>query len=95
MGIFVQDTHELDNGVELNNYYVRVREIDIINNVNNRGVFQVVGICDCYATKASREAEKESINTILVSIGTESLVDVHGQVYTNLKSRFENTTDDN
>ena len=58
MGIFVQDTHELDNGVELNNYYVRVREIDIINNVNNRGVFQVVGICDCYATKAAREAEK-------------------------------------
>ena len=95
MGIFVQDTHELDNGVELNNYYVRVREIDTINNVNNRGVFQVVGICDCYATKAAREAEKESINTILVSIGTESLVDVHGQVYTNLKSRFENTTDDN
>ena len=67
----------------------------IRDSVNNKGVFQVVGICDCYATKAAREAEKESMNTILVSIGTESLVDVHGQVYTNLKSKFENTTDDN
>tara|TARA_B100000768_G_C11139229_1_gene315348 strand:- start:38 stop:325 length:288 start_codon:yes stop_codon:yes gene_type:complete len=95
MGIFVQNTLELDNGVEVNNYYVRVREIDIINNVNNKGVFQVVGICDCYATKAAREAEKESLNTILVSIGTESLVDVHEQVYSNLKSKFENITDDN
>ena len=95
MGIFVQDTLELDTGVEVNDYYVRVREIDIINNVNNKGVFQVVGICDCYATKAAREAERDSLKTILVSIGTESLVDVHGQVYTNLKSRFENTTDDN
>tara|TARA_B110000483_G_C18059319_1_gene489683 strand:+ start:657 stop:944 length:288 start_codon:yes stop_codon:yes gene_type:complete len=95
MGIFVQDTFELDNGVEVNNYYVRVREIDIINNVNNKGVYQVVGICDCYSTKAAREAEKESLNTILVSIGTESLVDVHEQVYSNLKSKFENITDDN
>ena len=94
MGIFVQDTLELQNGVELNNYYVRVREIDIINNVNNRGVFQVVGLCDCYATKAAREAEKDSLDTILVSIGTENLVDVHGQVYSSLKSKFENTTDD-
>tara|TARA_B100001540_G_C15598195_1_gene547312 strand:+ start:455 stop:742 length:288 start_codon:yes stop_codon:yes gene_type:complete len=94
MGIFVQDTLELQNGVELNNYYVRVREIDIINNVNNRGVFQVVGLCDCYATKAAREAEKDSLDTILVSIGTETLVDVHGQVYSSLKSKFENTTDD-
>lgn len=95
MGIFVQDTLELDNGVKLNNYYVRVREIDIINNTNNKGVFQVVGLCDCYATKAAREAEKKSLDTILVSIGTETLVDVHGQVYSNLKSKFENTTDDN
>ncbi len=38
MGIFVQDTLELDTGVEVNDYYVRVREIDLINNVNNKGV---------------------------------------------------------
>lgn len=95
MGIFVQDTLELNNGVKLNNYYIRVREIDIINNTNNKGVFQVVGLCDRYTTKVAREAEKKSLDTIIVSIGTKTLVDVHGQVYSKLKSKFENTTDDN
>ena len=84
MGIFVKDTLELDNGVSINNYYVRVREIDIINNTNNKGVYQVVGICDFYATKEAREAEKEILKYEYVSIGSETLVDVHKQIYDNL-----------
>ena len=94
MGIFVKDTLELDNGVSINNYYVRVREIDIINNTNNNGVFQVVGICDFYATKEAREAEKENLKNEYVSIGSETLVDVHKQIYDNLKSKYADTTDD-
>jgi hypothetical protein len=94
MGIFVGDTLELDSGVSINNYYVRVREIDIINNANNNGVFQIVGICDFYATKEAREAEKEILKYEYVSIGSESLVDVHKQVYDNLKLKYSNITDD-
>ena len=94
MGIFVGDTLELDSGVSINNYYVRVREIDIINNASNNGVFQIVGICDFYATKEAREAEKEILKYEYVSIGSESLVDVHKQVYDNLKLKYSNITDD-
>jgi hypothetical protein len=94
MGIFVGDTLELDSGVSINNYYVRVREIDIINNANNNGVFQIVGICDFYATKEAREAEKEILKYEYVSIGSENLVDVHKQVYDNLKLKYSNITDD-
>ena len=71
MGIFVQDTLELENGVSINNYYVRVREIDIINHTNYNGVFQLVGICDFYATKEAREAEKDILKYDHVSISSE------------------------
>jgi hypothetical protein len=94
MGIFVQDTLELENGVSINNYYVRVREIDIINHTNYNGVFQLVGICDFYATKEAREAEKDILKYDHVSISSENLVDVHKQIYDNLKLKFENTSDD-
>jgi hypothetical protein len=94
MGIFVQDTLELENGVELNNYYVRVREIDIINQTCSNGVFQLVGTCDFYATKEARVAERDILKYEYVSISTENLADVHKQIYDKLKSKFESTTDD-
>jgi hypothetical protein len=94
MGIIIGDTLELNNGVCINNYYVRVREIDIINNVDNKGVFQLVGICDFYATKEAREAEKDILKYEYVSISSENLVDVHKQIYDNLKLKFENAVDD-
>lgn len=94
MGIIVQDPLELDNGVVTNNYYIRVREIDIINNTNNRGVYQIVGICDFYANVEARKLEKNTLKHEYISIGSESLDNVHEQIYNNLKSKYTSYNDD-
>lgn len=94
MGIIVKDPLELDNGVVTNNYYIRVREIDIINNTNNRGVYQIVGTCDFYANVEARKLEKEILKYEYISIGSESLDNVHEQIYNNLKSKYTIYNDD-
>lgn len=94
MGIIVQDQLELDNGVITNNYYIRVREIDIINNTNSGGIYQIVGTCDFYANTEARKLEKEILKYEYISIGSESLDNVHEQIYNNLKSKYDSYTDD-
>jgi hypothetical protein len=94
MGIFVQDGIELETGVIIENSYVRVREIDIINNTNEPGIFQVVGICDFYPNKQARIDEKPNYKQELVSLGVSDISNPHNQIYTALKQQYETTTDD-
>lgn len=94
MGIFVQDGVELETGVVIENSYVRIREIDVLNHTNEPGNFQVVGIFDFYANKQARIDEKPAYKHEIVSLGISDLSDICNQIYTALKQQYESTTDD-
>ena len=95
MGVVVGDSFELDNGVIITDYYVRLQEVDIINQAvgSNQAPYQMVGTFDYYANKKSRDEEKEKIKSEHVSIGSMDLNKVHQQLYTAFKSKLENFED--
>ena len=90
MGLFIQSELETASGIKLTNTYLRIRTIDIINNTNSGGVYQIGASYEIYATKDAREQEKEIIKKGNIAIGSESLENIHGQLYTEIKRKFEN-----
>jgi len=93
MGIIVNDAFELESGVRVTGFYVRLREVDIINNANSNGEYQLVGTFDYFASKNARDEEKEILKYEYISIGSTTLDRVHDQLYAKFKSNltsFEN-----
>ena len=86
MGVVVEDSLQLDNGVIITEYYVRLREVDIINQIGTDGMYQLVGTFDYYANEKARDEDKEKIKYEYKSIGSRNLTNVHEQLYTALKS---------
>ena len=66
MGIIVNDSFELESGVNVAGLYVRLREVDIINNVNSNGEYQLVGTFDFYANRKARDEEREIIKNCAI-----------------------------
>lgn len=94
MGIIVNDSFELESGVNVAGLYVRLREVDIINDVNSNGEYQLVGTFDFYANRKARDEEREIIKYEYISIGSTTLEMAHERLYDKLKSGLTSFADD-
>ena len=95
MGVLVNDAFELESGVSVTGVYVRLREVDIINNANSSGDYQLVGTFDYYANQKARDEEKEILKQEYISIGSTTLDRVHDKLYAKFKSDLTSFEDVN
>lgn len=93
MGIIVSDARTLQNGIEVSGYYVHID--DILIQKSNVGDFKytVTGDARYFATKQARDQFKSNIDTHKLVLATSNVSDIHEQLYTELKNKFESYED--
>ena len=93
MGIIVSDTLMLQNGIEVSDYYVHID--DILIQKSNVGGFKytVTGDVRYFATKQARDQYKSKIDKHSIVLATSNVSDLHQQLYTELKNKFESYED--
>ena len=93
MGIIVSDALTLENGIEVSGYYVHID--DILLQKSNVGDFKytVTGEARYFATKQARDQCKSKIDTYKLVLATSNVSDIHEQLYTELKNKFESYED--
>lgn len=92
MGLIVNDSMELDNGVTLNSQYVNIFEMNVRK--MKEGEHLVYAIFYFYASKEARTNGKEYIKRDFCTVCATSLDDLHGQAYAEFKKRFTSVEDD-
>jgi hypothetical protein len=94
MGLIVADDLVLQNGMTLNDYYVNIDNIQILKSNLDAFKYTLSAVANYYVNKTAREDQKTSIRTHDVIISTDTLTDIHSQLYEELKKSFTNFTDD-
>jgi hypothetical protein len=95
MGLFNTDDYTLNNGVTISNMYVIIDNIKIRKSNVEDFKYTVEADKLCFASK---DVRLQNITTwaenTLVVVSTDTLDNLHEQVYTEVKKNFENYTDD-
>src|SRR6056300_1237535 len=94
MGLIVADDLILQNGMTLNDYYVNIDDIQILKSNLDDFKYTLSAVANYYVNKTARDGQKTSIRTQDVIISTDTLTDIHSQLYEELKKSFTNFTDD-
>jgi hypothetical protein len=97
MGLIVQDTLTLPNGLNVSSYYVNLGEMDIKKSYKvdtGDKEYSIRSEYKCYATRQARIENKEALFTFTTIILTPTLVDIETNLYTDIKQNYENYTDD-
>lgn len=94
MGVIVHETITTETGIDISDYYVNLGEIKISKQPDNQTKFNVWTDYKCYANKAARTASKEPFQKFSIHIETETLNDIHAQIYNEIKIHHGNSTDD-
>ena len=94
MGIIVSDEYNFDNGMTISNYYVNIDNITIKK--SNLEEFQYTISADVcsYVSQEHRNQQKQPFNNGKAIITSDTINNVHTQIYTDVKTRYENYTDD-
>lgn len=95
MGIIVSDDYTFDTGLSITEYYVNIDNI----NIKKSGAvtdfkYTVHATWYCYTSKANRDNFKKHFNAHELVIPMSDINNLHEQIYTELKTKFENYTDD-
>lgn len=97
MGLIVQDTITLPNGLNVSSYYVNLGEMEIKKSRNvdtNECEYSIRSEYKCYATKEARLENKDSLLTLTTIILTSNLDDIETKIYTDIKQNYTTYTDD-
>ena len=94
MGLIVADDLILQNGMTLNDYYINIDDIRILKSNIDDFKYTISANVNYYVNKTARDGQKTSIRTQDVIISTDTLTDIHSQLYEELKKSFTNFTDD-
>ena len=94
MGLIVADDLILQNGMTLNDYYINIDDIRILKSNIDAFKYTISATANYYVNKTAREAQKASLRAHDVIISTDTLADIHSQVYEELKKSFTSFTDD-
>jgi hypothetical protein len=92
MGIIIRDDYTDDRGSLHTEYYGYIHRLETWKTEN--GQFQVMSKMHYHPTKQARLDGKEPMLTTDESIGTSNLVSLHSQVYTHVKEKYEDVSDD-
>ena len=97
MGLIIQDTITLPNGLDVSNYYVNLGEMEIKKSRNvdtDECEYSIRSEYKYYATRQARLENKESLLTLTTIVLTSSLDDIETKIYTDIKQNYTTYTDD-
>ena len=94
MGLIVADDLILQNGITLNDYYINIDDIRILKSNIDAFKYTISATANYYVNKTAREGRKASLNAHDVIISTDTLPNIHSQLYEELKKSFTSFTDD-
>lgn len=94
MGLIVHDPITTETGIEVSEYYINIGEIKISKQPESLTMYNVWTDYNCYANKAARIAIKDPFNKLSIHLETETLNNIHTQIYTQIKVHHGSSTDD-
>jgi hypothetical protein len=94
MGIIVHETYTTEHGIDVSNYYIRINKIEITKQVLDTTKYNVWIEYDSYPTKEVRLDLKEPFLVASMHLETDTIDDIQGQIYSQLKILHVNCTDD-
>ena len=94
MGIIIADDLILQNGMTLNDYYVNLDDIRILKSNIDAFKYTISATANYYVTKTAREGLKTPVRTHNVIISSDTMTDMHSQLYEELKKSFTDFNDD-
>jgi hypothetical protein len=94
MGIIAHETMTTETGIEVSDYYINVGEIKISKQAESLTKYNVWTDYNCYANKAARTAMKDPFKKFSIHLETETLNNIHSQIYTQIKVHHGSSTDD-
>jgi len=97
MGLIVQDTITLPNGLGVSNYYVNLGEMEIKKSRNvdtDECQYSIRSEYKCYATKEARLENKDPLLTLTTIVLTSSLDNIETKIYTDIKQYYTSYADD-
>lgn len=95
MGIIVADTLDVQYGLKVSNCYVNIHTLKIFKQLEHTRSDKHIILANChyFVSQEQRLANESHFREIELIIYTDKLDNVYEQVYTELKSKFENYTD--
>jgi len=96
MGIIVADTLDVQYGFTTSNCYVNVVKVEIMKQLHTSipEKYTILGSCRYFVNEEQRLSNDGTyFRETQIGIHTNDLDNVYEQVYTKLKSQFENYTD--
>ena len=94
MGIIAHETMTTETGIEVSDYYINIGEIKISKQTESLTMYNVWTDYNCYANKAARIAIKDPFKKFSIHLETETLNNIHTQIYTKIKEAHGSSTDD-
>jgi hypothetical protein len=94
MGIIVHEPMTTETGIVVNDYYINVGTVRISKQILNPIMYDVWTEYNCFANKLSRTDNKDPFHKFAIHLETETLNDIHTQIYTKIKETHGNSTDD-
>jgi hypothetical protein len=94
MGLIVADDLVLQNGMTLNDYYVNIDDIRILKSNIDAFKYTLSAVANYYVNKTARDGQRTTFDSRKIFISTDTLTDIHSQLYEELKKSFTNFTDD-
>jgi hypothetical protein len=94
MGIIAHETRTTEHGIDVSDYYINVGEIKISKQTESLTMFNVWTDYNCYANKDSRLTYKDPFIIFTIHLETETLDNIHAQIYTKIKETHGTSTDD-
>jgi hypothetical protein len=93
MGIIVSDEQDIGYGVAVSNCYVNVFKIEIMKPTTTEN-YTINSKCRYFVSEEQRRlSEEKHFREVQLTVYTDNLDDIYTQVYTELKTNFENYTD--
>jgi len=93
MGLIVADEHKFSTGLTITNYYVNVNDIAISKSNLPDFKYSVVVRTKYYVSHDARISNKEEFMENRIVMITDVLDNLYDQIYTEIKTKFENYTD--
>jgi len=94
MGIIVSEEYTNKHGFVINAYYVNIDNIVISKAGLEDFKYIIRADRNFYVSKQARDEFKPPIETVVVMVLSNTVNDIHGQVYTEIKKQFTDFTDD-
>ena len=94
MGLVVSEDYTNENGFVISDYYVNINDILIIKSGIDEYKYIIEAKQHIYMSRQARNDHKRPIRTLNVQVLTNTVDDIHNQVYTKIKEQYQNYTDD-